>query len=840
MRLTNLFKYWTRLLLTPDRLLKDRYESFKSLLAHDKRAHELLAELEEVYYGQVPVDLKWVEKTYSELADSVARVIEALHGVCPARYRDLEDYFRRIDGYARYFFRPPAKTGSQPWVLPLEQAHPKTDLAGGKAANLSAAAERLGLPVPRGFVITTAALDEVVRHNELQPVIDECLTGLDLRSPELLNELSGRLTRRFVEAEIPPAMSEAILSAARSLDTRSRLAVRSSAVSEDSEYSFAGQYQTVLNVEPRDLIDAYKQVLAGKYTTSALYYRVRCGLSDAETPMAVLVLPMIDAEASGVMYTHDFRSGDSENIVIHAIEGQGRPLVDGTVRPHIYTLAPVPGESSVEVGISRTAEDRGPLEEPALAVLAHWGRKLESFFGSAQDVEWCRDRSGSLFLLQSRPLRTSVTEQVARLECSFEEVDNPVLLEGGEAASSGIAAGPVSRKKRSGAPDALPRGAVLVVRHALPSYVQVLDRLSALVAETGSTAGHLASVAREFEVPMIVNAAGALEALEEGLEVTVHADAGRIYDGRVSSMLESPCARRNVTEDSPYMQRLGYVIRFVSPLELTDPQAENFKPSGCRSIHDIIRFAHEKAVQEMFHLNENRIRKLGGARKLEAGVPMVFYVLDVGGGFVEDLEDEDRVRFEEIRSRPLRAVLKGLRHPDIRWGEFTHFDWASYDKAVMAGGIVKPESAMFASHAVVSNEYANLNLKFGYHFVIIDSVCDRTVEDNYVMFRFSGGGADISKRKLRADFLCEVLRRLHFEVERKSDLVDARLQEIAMEDCRRALDMLGRLLGATRLLDMYLKDESMVAGFVEDFMNGRYHFASVEDSSIHAGVDRGQ
>ena len=116
--------------------------------------------------------------------------------------------------------------------------------------------------------------------------------------------------------------------------------------------------------------------------------------------------------------------------------------------------------------------------------------------------------------------------------------------------------------------------------------------------------------------------------------------------------------------------------------------------------------SHEKAVQEMFHLNDNRLRKIGGARKLEAGVPMVFYVLDVGGGFVDDLEDENQVGFEEIRSTPLRAVLEGLRHPDIRWGEFTHFDWASYDKAVMAGGIVKPESAMFASHQITPQHRA--------------------------------------------------------------------------------------------------------------------------------------
>jgi len=829
MLLKNLVKYWTRLVFAPDRLLKDKYACFKSLLEHDKRAHELLAELEEVYYNQVPVDFKWVEMTYDDLAGRVQGVVEALRGICPTRYLDLEDYFLRIDGYVRHIFRPRTTIDSNAWVLPLQQALRNPALAGGKAANLSAAAQHLDLPVPPGFVITTAAFQEVIRHNDLQPHIDRCLRKLDLRTSSRLEAISDQLTRRFLAAEIPCALEDAIRTAARSLETDRPLAVRSSAVSEDSENSFAGQYKTVLNVRPRDLIAAYKQVAAGKYAASALYYRIRCGLSDAETPMAALVLPMVEAAASGVMYTRDFSGGDSEQIVIQAIRGQGRALVDGTVSPRTYTVSP---ESTAGAAVRDGSWEEGPLDPETVATLASWGQKLEAFFGGAQDVEWCRDPGGSLFLLQSRPLRTELSEQIAQMECNFEAVKNPVLLANGQTAAAGIAAGPVYALSSPADLSQVPTGAVLVVRHALPSYVQILDRLAAVITETGSTAGHLASVAREFDVPMIVNAGGALQALQDGREVTVHADAGRIYAGRVAAMLKSPCARRNLLEDSPFMRRMGYVIRFVASLELTDPDAENFKPAGCRSVHDVIRFAHEKAVQEMFHLNENRLRKIGGARKLEAGVPMVFYVLDVGGGFADDLEDENRVHFDEIRSVPLRAVLKGLRHPDIRWGEFTHFDWASYDKAVMAGGIVKPEAAMFASHAVAAKEYANLNLKFGYHFVIVDSVCNESARDNYVMFRFSGGGADIEKRRLRADFLCGVLQRLHFDVSRKSDLVDARVQEIEMENCRHVLDRIGRLLGATRLLDMYLKDASMVEGFVEDFMSGRYHFASVEDDSI--------
>jgi pyruvate,water dikinase len=196
----------------------------------------------------------------------------------------------------------------------------------------------------------------------------------------------------------------------------------------------------------------------------------------------------------------------------------------------------------------------------------------------------------------------------------------------------------------------------------------------------------------------------------------------------------------------------------------------------------------------------------------------------VGGGLSDKTKHQKSVHIDEIQCAPLIAVLKGLNHPNIQWGDVTHFDWAEHDKIVLSGGIASPEAAMFASHAIVSQDYANLNLKFGYHFVIVDALFTGETQNNHILFRFNGGGADLSKRMLRADFLTRILKALDFEVIRKSDLVDAGFTSADREITAEKLDMLGRLLGATRLMDMYLKDASMVDRFVDDFMNGKYHF----------------
>ena len=184
---------------------------------------------------------------------------------------------------------------------------------------------------------------------------------------------------------------------------------------------------------------------------------------------------------------------------------------------------------------------------------------------------------------------------------------------------------------------------------------------------------------------------------------------------------------------------------------------------------------------------------------------------------------------EAVISAPMRAIFRGLSHPDIHWSEITHFDWEEYDKIAMHGAIISTDAAQFGSYAILSNDYLNLNLRFGYHFVILDTICGGEEDQNHILFRFSGGGGNIHGRSLRATFISGVLERLGFMVEIKGDLVDGQFKVGTRETILQQLDMVGRLLGATRLMDMYLKDATRVQGFVDDFMKGRYHFTSIED-----------
>jgi pyruvate,water dikinase len=464
------------------------------------------------------------------------------------------------------------------------------------------------------------------------------------------------------------------------------------------------------------------------------------------------------------------------------------------------------------------------LPDPVAEDLAAAAVYLEQKLGAPQDIEWCIDAEDRLVLLQSRPLRTPREGAGAPRDCRFEDIRNRVLVEGGETASPGIGAGPVYRVETTEELRQLPEESVLVAPSALPELASVLGRVRAVVTDTGSSAGHLATVAREFGIPALVNAGNAFSTLDQGVEVTVHADGKRVFEGVVTEMIESPCAEGLTPEDTPFLRRMSAVMSFVSPLALVDPEAKNFKPAGCRSLHDVLRFVHEKGVETMFSLTDRKVKAFSGAKKLRPGIPMLFYVLDVGGGLHDGRSKAGELDKDAVACRPLLSLLEGLTHPGIQWGPFSHFDWRAHDQSAMGGAEISPDAAIYASHAIVSGSRMNLNLKFGYHFVIVDARHPDGGEAGHILFRFSGGGADMEQRKLRALFLNRTLQRVGFSVRQKSDLVDGSYDTADDARMDRTLDRVGRLLGATRLMDMRLKDTESVDRRIEEFFAGRYDF----------------
>lgn len=311
---------------------------------------------------------------------------------------------------------------SLPLLLDLEAAADRPDLAGGKGAGLGRLA-RYGLPVPEGFVVTTVAY-ELAMHGEAA-FFSGCLLSSE-PDPQILAAM-----RTHIEAKpLPPGLASTLAAALRRRGWETRpLAVRSSAPQEDSrQASFAGIHRSLLNViGPDALADALRAVWASLWTPQAAAYRRRLGIADAEAAMAVVIMPLVPAEAAGVAFSCDPLGGRDDQVVINAVAGLGEALVGGQLAGETivleedpisdafslvrreagqqnFALAPAPGG-----GIRREPRPASPipvLDDARALELARLVRDAAfalDFTAPWFDMEWAWD-GRQFHLLQARPV----------------------------------------------------------------------------------------------------------------------------------------------------------------------------------------------------------------------------------------------------------------------------------------------------------------------------------------------------------------------------------------------------------------------------------------------------
>jgi pyruvate,water dikinase len=835
-----------RLLVNLDGELVEKYRYFKEFLGHNYVALQRLAELEQIYFTGAPFNMREVEERAQDLLTSTRRLAEALVRMGDGRDGSLVGVVDRLAQEIAPLYYPPPHCLVGPLVLPLESLSAASyGEAGGKATNLALMARGAGLPIPPGFVVTAMGFGRFLEEARLLRVIETILASLDPNDQEEVETGSHEIQAMILEAAVPQVLADQVLAAYEALEARTirevRIAMRSSAVGEDSEASFAGQYVTRLNVTKNEIIPAYKEVVASKYAARAILYRLRYGLDDRETPMCVAGITMVDSQASGVLYTVDPARSESGVLKISAVLGQGEYLVSGETSPDGFfvnrqTLKVVDRRLGSKAKRLVTRPDGGlnleetPVEErdlPAISdeiihILAQGGLKLERYFQGPQDIEWAVDQEGRLYFLQSRPLGLIQTKS-QQMTTPREIPGHPLLLVGGKTASPGVATGVVWQGDR-GDNRTPPENAILVARTASPDYASLIGRIQGLITDVGSITSHLASVAREFGIPALLDAGNATQLLVEGQEITLVADAAAVYQGMLAELAESVRPSRKHIFNSPMHGRLKAVLDKLSPLNLTDPQAPDFAPAGCRTLHDVIRFAHERAMREMFGLSEAGPGESVAAR-LTTNIPFSLYFIDLGGGLTQGLTTCDQVTPENLESVPMKALWRGLSHPGINWTGGIAVSVGDFLTLMARGMSQRPEELPGGdSFAVISQGYANLSAKFGYHYANVDAMVGDNPEANYFSLQFSGGAGTQAGRSLRLNFLGKVLNRLGCRLRITSDLLDASVRGLAAGDLEALLDQVGRLLAASRLLDMAIASEADVTRMVAAFFQGDYDF----------------
>jgi len=832
--------------------LHGRYRLFRTLLTLNNELLELLAELEE--------ESSWtsfrhprVRMGIRALFDGTADMVRVLNELTGERYFDLRNVVASVRADVSAFLAKAPETEDPRLTLRLSEVNSKTaGQVGGKAVSLARVEADLAMRVPESFVVTTEAYRELLETEGLASELRTILAPARLDAPDDFRRRCEMVQELVHQARVPEAVVAAIHAAfcAAKVPAGEGVAVRSSAAGEDGELSFAGQFDTVLNVPERGVPEAWKKVVVSRFSPRAVFYRRAAGLAEVDTPMAVLVQRMVRARASGVLYTRRPDDPKGPALLITAGRGLGPDVSAGTASADELVVSRGTPQRVVERHIARkpariVAAVGGGLaqleeeaeEQPQAAVsdeealrLAAAGLEIERYFGGPQDIEWAIDAQSHLFILQARPLRTEKGE-AARADVPQGA---QVLLCGGSPAWPGRAVGPVHVARTTREEEETPAGALLVVPQLLPDCVRLLPRVCGIVVERGTVTGHAASILREFRVPSLFGAAGALDKLVPGHVVSLDAGGRRVFAGELW-----PELRGRLPVQLLGRQTVGLPEALAG--RLTKLSGGAFMGTwACRSLHDVIRFAHEMAIQAMFDIGDRLLDSpIGGVKRLDCPPPEYVHLVDLGGGLSPEAAPKQTVTADEVVSVPFRGLWRGLSDP--------HFEprrlegpGASFGSVLATTMVATGARELGApNYACITDSYLNLNSRQAYHFAIVDSFLSANQNSNHVSMRLKGGGAPPWQRSLRAEFVAEVLRQHHFTVSVTGDLVDGWIRGIDIATGSDQLAMIGHLVRFLAQLDMWMTREAQVKEYVDTFgeAEAAAHAAAAGTRSIGNGAN---
>ncbi|EKQ55858.1 MAG: phosphoenolpyruvate synthase [Methanobacterium sp. Maddingley MBC34] len=428
------------------------------------------------------------------------------------------------------------------------------DIAGGKGANLGELTQA-GIPVPPGFVITSATYQKFMDETGITQEILDILDALDVNNNKELQESARKIKKIIIETEIPAEISNIILEAYNALCHRigkenAFVAVRSSATAEDlPEASFAGQQDTYLNVKgPEDMIKYVRECWASLFGARAIFYREENNFDHSKVYIAVVVQEMVDAEKAGVMFTVHPSTGE-EKILIEGAWGLGEGVVSGTVTPDTYWIDKATGEilekqvsekktmfqkksengQTVQIPVPEDLKNKQVLDETELAQLVELGKKIQQHYQFPQDTEWAIE-NGKIFMLQSRPVTT--LDMVTAEGETLEEGERTVITKG-LGASPGMAAGTVKIINSTDELDKVQEGDILVTVMTTPDMVPAMKRANGIITDEGGVTCHAAIVSRELGIPCVVGTGDATSIIPENSQVTLDGNKGMVWEGKL-------------------------------------------------------------------------------------------------------------------------------------------------------------------------------------------------------------------------------------------------------------------------------------------------------------------
>ena len=315
-------------------------------------------------------------------------------------------------------------TPTNPLILPFSDIRTSDlPLVGGKGANLGEMTHA-GFLVPPGFCVTTTAFKEFIATAQNTDKLFAELDTIRKGDVDRVRKIGERVRQTLFELPMPKEIAEAVRISWKDIGVEYAYAVRSSATAEDlPDASFAGQQDTYLNIIGEEaLLDAVHRCWVSLFTDRAILYRVQNKFDHRDLQLSVVVQRMVISEKSGTLFTVDPLTGHRHTLSMDASFGLGEALVSGFVTPDAYrvdkrtmtiierqisekeiAIYPEKDGGTRQETLSADQREQTTLTDNQIFRLAEMGVKIESHYGSPQDIEWAI-ADGEIYLLQTRPI----------------------------------------------------------------------------------------------------------------------------------------------------------------------------------------------------------------------------------------------------------------------------------------------------------------------------------------------------------------------------------------------------------------------------------------------------
>ncbi|MCL4399014.1 phosphoenolpyruvate synthase [Candidatus Parvarchaeota archaeon] len=470
-------------------------------------------------------------------------------------------------------------------------------LVGGKSANLGEMSNYVDVPIPPGFSTTSYAFNMFLDNNKIREKIEGAVKSINVEDENELKKASSEIKSAILGSELPDVLVSEILENYHKLVKESSarfVAVRSSATAEDlPDASFAGQQDTYLNIHgDAELIEKVKECYSSLFNERAIYYRAKNSIKTETVALAVIVQKQVFSEESGVMFTLDVSNGDDSVIVIEASYGLGEYIVGGIVTPDLFyvdkktmqikkkvienkdrKLVRLEKGGTKEVRLSEKEAKKQCITDAEVLELAGYGMKIEQHYKRPMDIEWAKDESGDIYIVQAR----AETVWSNKDKIKTAESKQGVILSG-LSASPGFVSGSAHTILDVKDIDKFKSGEILITIMTSPDWVPAMKKAKAIVTDEGGITSHAAIVSRELGVPCIVGTGGrgkkATDVIKTGDIITVDSKNGLVYSGEIKAEeQQSGVQHQNIENDSMIITGTKILVNLGEP-ELAERTAK--------------------------------------------------------------------------------------------------------------------------------------------------------------------------------------------------------------------------------------------------------------------------